>query len=105
MSKLNKNTTDAATDYCETIAEACRRLKIADPIHAIENADDYPALCRAFMVEFSIGWLRGVADAAGTSVEALWAKHGPKAKVVTPNRKLSTPIHSFLGGGLTIEEV
>ena len=103
MAKLNKNTTDAARDYCETISEACRRLKIADPIHAVENADDYPALCKAFMVEFSIGWLRGVADATGASVEALWAKHGPRAKVVAPNRKQR--VHSFLGGGLTIEEV
>jgi len=84
--KLNKNMGEAARDYAAVIAEAARRLKI-DPELAIENTDDYPALCKVWMVEFSIGWLRGVADARGVDVVDLWRLFQPAKAPKAPNRR------------------
>lgn len=85
--KISKTNQRAARDYCAAIDDACRRLKI-DPIKAIVDTDDYPALAKQWQVEFSLGWLRGVADATGLSVRYLWDAYAPRAKAApAPNRR------------------
>lgn len=78
----------AARDYCATIAEACARCKV-DPTDAIIDTEDYPVLARQWQVEYSIGWLRGVADLADVGVLHLWQRYAPKSavRVLTANRR------------------
>lgn len=75
--KINKTTRDAAIDYADAITDACKIAKV-DPIKALTDTDEYPKLLKREMVEFSIGWFRGLADVMGVTIEAAWAELAPK---------------------------
>jgi hypothetical protein len=68
---LNPYASESARTYVATLVDACRRMKI-DPRAALVDTDDYPVLMRRTMVEFSIGWLHGCAEASGCLPEQLY---------------------------------
>jgi hypothetical protein len=74
---INKTTRDAATDYADAIIDACKLAKVA-PIKALTDTDEYPKLLKREMVEFSIGWFRGIADVIGVTIEEAWAELAPE---------------------------
>jgi hypothetical protein len=68
----------SALIYAEALLEACAKAKVADPVAALIDTDEYPALRKISEVEFAIGWLHGCAECHGVTIEVLWAQVGFK---------------------------
>ena len=76
---LNHHARTSALIYVECVLDGCREAK-CDPIQALEDTDDHPKLRKLDLVEFSIGWLHGCAEAHGVTVVALWEHLLPSAE-------------------------
>jgi hypothetical protein len=63
--------------YVVGFLEACAQAKVADPLDALIETEDYPRLAKIPNVEWMIGWLHGCAEAHGVRVEALWKQIAP----------------------------
>lgn len=71
--ELNRYAHDSAIIYAEALLEACKKAKVLDPMRALTDADEFPALLKISEVEYAIGWLNGCAETCGVTVTVLWA--------------------------------
>ena len=81
--------TESVRTYVDMLVDAAKRCK-ADPRNAVMNADDYPKLMKASLVEFAIGFLHGVAEALDvTPVQLFDAARPELAPATLPSRRFS----------------